>query len=420
MLIFDQEPAAYTPAYNQSPWVVRESDSSGSDSEWRMQVEVFDGNTPVSTLAATFILRFRANSGRRVVFDPSKVLQSLLSYDHSPMTTTYAPWGLCENSIQWYSITWKSQKYISGAWVTQNQFTKERKCVWNAAQTMLSFISYNQNNYVSFQNDPPIPLVTYQPTIRDIGSAESMFVHFISGDEQAPVSLTLTKYPLPDLQGTPLAADPVQANPFGLSFTGLPSIDGNEYTRHRVRAGVGTRDFANMLSPPSFVGVQSYKVDFLSTGSATPLTFSFNINDCSKYASTRLHWLNDLGGFEAYTFKLKSQTEDRVMRENFVKQHNELTSAGVYGYGFQSAGRVVYHTRVEEYRTISTDNLTDDEMEWLRGLISSPAVFIEAGNVFVPVIVDTKKWMQKRGVQDGVFQLEVDIRGVLDNYTQSQ
>lgn len=417
MLIFDQEPAAYTPAYNQSPWVVRESDSSGTDSEWRMQVEVFDGNTPVSTLAATFILRFRANSNRRVVFDPSKILQSLISYDHSPITSGFG-WEVCANSIQWYSITWKSQRYISGAWVTQNQFTKARKCVWNAALNVMSFINYDQNEFVSFQGVSPEPLNTYLPTIRDIGSSESLFVHFISGAEEAPRVMTLTTYPLPDLQGVAMATQN-DVNPFAY-FTLFPSLDGNEYTRHRVRAGIGTKDYALMVSPPSFVGVQSYKVDFYSTGSATPTTFAFNINNCSKYEPTRLHWLNKLGGFEAYTFKLKSQTEDKAVAETFVKQHNELSDSGQYGYGYQSSGRTVYHKRIETTRTINSDNLTDAELEWLRGLISSPVVFIEQDSVFIAVTLDTKSWKQKRGVQDGVFQIEVELRASLDSYTQSQ
>jgi len=420
MLIFEQTPPDYSPAYNQSPWVVRESDTSGTLNDWRMLVEVFDGNQPVSVLAATFTIRFRAGTDRRVVFDPSRILQNMLSYDHAPLTATYAPWDICENSIQWYSITWKSQKYISGVWVTQNQFTPARKCVWNASFAAYDFLSYSESGYISEQGEQPHALVTYRPTIRDIGSDESMFVHFISEDEQAPVSMTLTKYPLPDLQGTPLAADPVYVNPFGLSFTLYPAVTGNEYTRRRVRAGVGTKDLALIASPPSFVGVQSYKIDFLSTGSATPTTFAFNINNCSKYAPTRLHWLNTLGGFDAYTFKLKSSTEDKIKREKYMQQPNVLTSAGAYGYNYQSRGHTEYYTRIDTTQKISSDNLTDAEMLWMRELIASPVVFIESGSVFVAVVLETDTWKELRGVQDGVFQIEVEFKAALDSYRQAQ
>jgi hypothetical protein len=420
MLIFDQEPSEYTPAYNQSPWVVRESDTSGTLNDWRMQVEVFNGNTPVSTLAATFILRFRANSNRRVVFDPSRVMQGFMSYDHTVQTPTYAPWGLCENSIQWYSITWKSQKYEAGKWVTKSQFNKGRKCLFNGVLNASQFINYNQSNYVCVQGASPIALTSYNPTIRDIGTTESQWVHFLAKDEQAPISLQLTKYPLPDLQGTPLTLDPLQVNPFGLSFTAYPAVAGNEFTRHRVRAGIGTRDFSLMASPPSFVGVQSYKVDFLSTGSATPLTFAFNITDCSKYTPIRLHWLNPYGGFDAYTFKLKSQLEESIKRETFVQQHNKLSAAGTYGYTYDSRGRTEYYTRLDTSVTVNSDNLTDAEWAWLKGLVNSPVAFVEDGANFASIVIDAKKWQLKRGVQDGVFQLELDYRTALASYTQAQ
>jgi hypothetical protein len=420
MLIFDQEPSEYTPAYNQSPWVVRESDTSGTLNDWRMQVEVFNGNTPVSTLAATFILRFRANSNRRIVFDPSRVMQGFMSYDHTIQTPTYAPWGLCENSIQWYSITWKSQKYEAGKWVTKSQFNKGRKCLFNGVLPTLSFIDYNQNDYICVQGAAPKALTGYNPTIRDIGSAESQWVHFLSKDEQAPLSMTLTKYPLPNLQGTPLPADPTWINTFGFTFTGFPTVDGNEFTRHRVRAGIGTRDFSLMASPPSFVGVQSYKVEFLSTGSATPLTFAFNITNCSKYEPIRLHWLNPYGGFDAYTFKLKSQLEESIKRETFVQQQNKLSTAGAYGYTYDSRGRTEYYTRLDTSIGVSSDNLTDAEWNWLHGLITSPVAFMEQGSEFVAITIEDKKWQLKRGVQDGVFQLELEFKTALADYTQAQ
>ena len=232
--------------------------------------------------------------------------------------------------------------------------------------------------------------------------------------------MQLTKYPLPDLQGTPLTLDPLQVNPFGLSFTAYPAVAGNEFTRHRVRAGIGTRDFSLMASPPSFVGVQSYKVDFLSTGSATPLTFAFNITDCSKYTPIRLHWLNPYGGFDAYTFKLKSQLEESIKRETFVQQHNKLSAAGTYGYTYDSRGRTEYYTRLDTSVTVNSDNLTDAEWAWLKGLVNSPVAFVEDGANFASIVIDAKKWQLKRGVQDGVFQLELDYRTALASYTQAQ
>ncbi len=417
-LVFDQQPPTYSPLYNQSPWVVRETDTSGSLNDWRMLCRVIS-LTNGTVEVARFNIRFRDNTQRRIVFDASEVLKGFVSYDHGPMTTA-GPWLLAPNSIHWYTVNFQSQKYIGGVWVTQNEFTPTSKCVWNAALGTLAFANYNPNSFVSYQNGLSKPLTAFTPTLYKIGTDESYWAHFLSGQEQAPISATITKYPLPDLQGTPLPADPVQANPFGLAFTGLPSVGGDEYSRPRVRVGVGPRDLAAIASPISFTGVQSYKVVFKSTtsGPDTDVTWSFNVSDCHKYAPTRLHWLNRSGGFDAWTFDMKSYDEDDIDRRQYKQQKNVLTG-GAYGYDIMSRGTTDYHIKVETTKTIATDNLTDAELEHLRGLIISPVVFIESGSSYVAVNVNTKSWRQKRGVQDGVFNLELEIQGSLDNFTQS-
>lgn len=419
-LLFDQQPNTYTPLYNQSPWVVRETDTSGSLNDWRMLCRVIS-LTNGTVEVARFNIRFRDNTQRRVVFDPSEVLKGFMSYDHGPMTSA-GPWLLAPNSIHWYVVNFQSQKYIGGKWKTQNEFTPSRKCVWNGVVETYAFATYNQLNYVSYQNGPSKPLTAFTPTLYKIGTDESYWAHFLSGQAQAPLRFQITKYPLPNLQGTPLPADPSQANPFSLSFTGFPSVGGDEYSRPRVRVGIGPRDLAAIASPISFVGVQSYKIVFQSatTGASTDVTWSFNVSDCHKYAPTRLHWLNRFGGFDAWTFDMKSYDEDSIDRRQYKQQKNVLTG-GAYGYGTMSRGTTDYHIKVETTRTIATDNLTDAELEHLRGLISSPVVFVEVGGGgYLSVNVNTKSWRQKRGVQDGVFNLEMEIQGSLDNFMQGQ
>lgn len=418
-LVFDQQPNRYTPLYNQSPWVVRETDTSGSLNDWRMLCRVIS-LTNGTVEVARFNIRFRDNTQRRIVFDASEVLKGLVSYDHGPMTSA-GPWLLAPNSIHWYVVNFQSQKYIGGKWVTQNEFTPPSKCVWNAALGTYAFVGYNPNSFVSYQNTTSKPLTAFTPNLLKIGTDESYWAHFLSGQEQAPLRFQITKYPLPNLQGTPLPADPSQANPFSLSFTGFPSVGGNEYSRPRVRVGVGPRDLAAIASPISFAGVQSYKVVFQSatTGPSTDVTWSFNVDDCHKYAPTRVHWLNRLGGFDAWTFDMKSYDEDSIDRRQYKQQKNVL-DGGTYGYGMMSRGTTDYHIKVETTQTISSDNLTDAELEHLRGLISSPVVFVEVGGGgYSSVNVNTKSWRQKRGVQDGVFNLELEIQGSLDNFMQS-
>ncbi len=418
-LVVDQQPQAYTPVYNQSPWVIRETDTSGTIGDWRMVVRVAAGRAVPFDIIGTFNIRFRENTERRVVFDPSEVLQGLISYDFEPMETD-GPWQLAPNSILWYVVGFTSQKLISSVWVDQNTIQSDMKCVWNGSIPTYFFPTYDDDFFVSEQNEPPKPLTEYTPNITPIGSDDSYWVHFLSANEQAPLQFEITKYPLPDLQGTPLTSDPVQANPFGVSFTGLPSIDGNQFTRPSTRVGIGPRDLGVITSPISFIGVQSYRIRFTSTttGASTILDYTFNVKDCSKYPPTRIHWLNRLGGFDSWTFGMKSNTEEKVDRKHFYQQKNVL-SGGSYGYGTMSRGTTDYFIGTSEEITLNTDLLTDADLVHLRGLISSPVVFYESGNNnYASVNVVDKSWKQKRGQQDGTFNLELRIKPSMDDMRQ--
>jgi hypothetical protein len=105
------------------------------------------------------------------------VLKGFVSYDHSAMTSA-GPWLLAPNSIHWYVVNFQSQKYTIlptgvGVWVTQNEFTPPRKCVWNAALGTYAFVGYNPNSFVSYQNGLSKPLTAFTPTLYKIGTDES-------------------------------------------------------------------------------------------------------------------------------------------------------------------------------------------------------------------------------------------------------
>jgi hypothetical protein len=304
-------------------------------------------------------------------------LQGFISYDHGVLPgPSVVPWRLAPNSIHWYGVNFISQKYEGGKWVNKNQFTPASKAVFNGALPVYSFIDYDQNDYASRQNIIPVPLTSFIPNLTKIGSDESYWVHFLSADAQAPASFRLFRYTEPDLQGTPIGSVDFN-NTYGNSFTGNPSMGGDQFTRPRVRVGIGPRDITN-LTIASMVGVKSYLIIFRSQSGnpAEELSMSFNISDCNKYPPTRLHWLNEAGGFDAWTFGMKSHTEEDVDRKQFYSQKNTLTG-GSYGYDTMSRGTTDYHIGLSEDITLNTDLLTDAELEHLRGLVSSPVVFRE-------------------------------------------
>jgi len=182
---------------------------------------------------------------------------------------------------------------------------------------------------------------------------------------------------------------------------------------------VGPRDLAALSSPVSFAGVGSYRITFRNSGGFTiGQAYTFTISDCAKYTPTRLHWLNRLGGFDAFTFKLKSKRKRTFDRATFDRQKNVL-SARRYGYTTQSRGTVQYNTDIDWALHVVSDPLTDEQTTWLLELAASPVVFIEnADGSYTSVVITNKDYMLQRSHQDGIHYAEIDLEYALKDRSQ--
>jgi hypothetical protein len=418
-LIIDQQPPDYSPAYNQQPWVIRETNVTDADlPNWRLAVSILrDGaiGDPIST----HILRFRFGEGGRAVFDPQRSVEGDLTFDHGPRPYALTPWATAEGSIMTYSLLIAAQYFNGAQWVSKSVLATEGKFVYNATFDPLAFVTYSQADHLL--NQLGVPCLTDAPTAQNIGSNDSLWLHTLTDTANAPVSMTVRTY---NYTGG-LLNTYTYANAFttwsGAVVVGGQVIPSVINKRRRLRVAVGPRDLAAMTSPVSFAGVGSYTVTFTGI-SISPitvgLTYTFTITDCAKYTPTRLHWLNRMGGFDAYTFKLKSVKERKAEKSTYGRQPNVL-SAGRYGYSVQSRGTATYHTEVEKMLTLNSDHLTDTEADWLQNLYMSPMVFIENSNgTFTAVTVENKEYQIKEAQQDGIPYAEVKLTYALKDGRQ--
>jgi hypothetical protein len=420
MLIIEQRPPDYSPAYNQQPWVVRETNVTDADlANWRMQINVWrDGS--LSDPIAVVKYRFRAGTGGCVVFDPSRIVDVDLSYTHGPRDYTLSPWMLAENSITSYRLALISQYYNGTAWVSKEiiLLTDPMNYVFNAVFDPVPFLSYDQADYLL--NASGVGCLTTAANTQTIGSNDSLFLHCLTDTEDSPYDMRVRTY---DYTGG-LLNTYTYANPFtdwvgsvSIGSTIIPSVISK---RRRTRVAVGTRDLAAMSSPVSFIGAGSYTVTFRNSGGFTVgQTYTFNISDCAKYERVRLHWLNPLGGFDAYTFTLKSVIEEDIERSTFGRQHNILASRPVsYGYTTQSRGTVEYASDVPMRLTVNSNHLTDADSVWMKTLHRSPEVYLEQSDgTFIAMNILNKKYRTMRGVQDGVIYAQFDLSYALNGRT---
>jgi|GEM_PF-1619325 len=141
----------------------------------------------------------------------------------------------------------------------------------------------------------------------------------------------------------------------------------------------------------------------------------FNLYCEPKYTPYTLHWLNKLGGYDSFDFVKKSvKTLTSIEKKSFTKLQYVMDASGFIS-NYSDSGKVlnegvsVYNTQWKEKLKLNSDNISEAEYAWLAELVTSPQIFIEQEDVFVPVIITQSDYDFKNAVNDRVFNLTIDV-----------
>lgn len=158
-----------------------------------------------------------------------------------------------------------------------------------------------------------------------------------------------------------------------------------------------------------------YNVVCKDNGDDIIFTQRVNIDtSCSNYKVYRLHWLNSLGGFDCFNFKMVSTERIEIESKDFKK---------VQRFNYQSTDRLKtkYFTKFMESIVLNSDLLTDAEYAGLEELVLSPVVILEVdSNTYVPVNVVANNYVKRKYEQGrSIPTMELTIEYTFDNYRQS-
>jgi hypothetical protein len=160
-----------------------------------------------------------------------------------------------------------------------------------------------------------------------------------------------------------------------------------------------------------------YRVNGQNTSGSGAITYfsrTFVIDkSCQKYSPIRLHWLNNLGGFDAFTFTKVSRNFTDIERKMF-KKFQPLN----YPKTFRA--KTNYYTKSSDSIQINSDGLTDAEWIGLKELVLSPVVMMEYGATYIPVNIKETNYEEKQYVNDRqLSSLSLTLEYTFDNYRQS-
>jgi hypothetical protein len=173
-------------------------------------------------------------------------------------------------------------------------------------------------------------------------------------------------------------------------------------TKH-LHVAVGPKNFddaGNTLNSDWY----SYKVTLVSQEGAgiedssaiyAQKWFTKSEGECG-YTGTRFAFLNELGGYDYYSFDLADTKQDNITRETYEQTFVNYTSGGSsIPFNNSRRGDKVYSISYAETRTAQSNYLTQEEADWLRELIESPSVFIQEGTKLLPVVITNSQFTYK-------------------------
>jgi hypothetical protein len=194
----------------------------------------------------------------------------------------------------------------------------------------------------------------------------------------------------------------------------------NSFSSYTPKSGIVALNigdaFLDFMGASGFMSsASSYKVDIKSSGDSELFSKTINVdNSCSKYQTYRLHWLNSMGGFDAFNFNMVSTERVEIDTKEFKKVQQ-------LDYSKTDRLKTKYYTKYTENISLNSDLLSDAEYAALEQLFLSPVVMLETSPTdYVPVNVIANNYVKRKYEQGReIPQLNLTIQYSFDNYRQS-
>ena len=366
-ITINTEPNDIAPVYSDISYVVTSTNYAQSN---------FKFVAVVKNAAGTIIAKLKApifhGTTDKAVFNLSRILQNYVTYD---FTQSLATISKCPNSYIAYSVEF-GEEYGGTEYLTLA--TDTGKYVWNGL-----FDLYGSETTSTYQITFPssTPKFLTRVRTRRVSLAQTDYLYFLRGAVGASAEIQVKAY---NAAGTLLATSQIK-NTFtdaGEKSEFLLRCPAGPDNLNDITAGNLTSGTAGDVIPASTSYYTMQSIDAGSQLGSELYRFDV-IEECSKYTTQYLYFLNPLGGFESVRCSMASKDKYNVSRKQF-KRNNYTLSGNTYAYDTSKHGLTNYAVEKTKEVELNTNWLNETEFEWLQDLIASPVVFL--GNIPVNII----------------------------------
>jgi len=401
-----QQPELYAPAYNDQMYVVTSSNNGQANFNYIAQVYI---GTDIITLKAPANPTY--GSG---VFNIGRIIEN---YVNSDIDKTY---GIQKNltSFKAYYVRF-GEEY--GATVTQylNITQTVNKYVWNGIFDFLDYFPPDFT-YADYSLDGNGLLLSNaaQFFTQKVLDNDYHWLHWFANDTTVLSHIEVKSYSSTgSLIKTVAVQNPAPYQSSGTIGNHFMRFGGGKAQLNQVASG----DLRYGTTPVIPSTATSYTVQFQNASSGVVgglVTYAIQDADC-KYTNYRLHFLNELGGFDAFNFTKLSRRETDINRMQYKAPIGALTSASVFSYSKKDRGDRQYFISTKETIKIKSDWLTDLEYTMLKELVESPEIYYDDPvHGLVSVTCSASRFDSKTVLTDKLFNLELDVKYSFDRYRQ--
>lgn len=418
------EPSEFGLAYNDNTYVIKTTNYTPTV---RFKISMLPETYPIEPAIGTVrVYPTRADDGGTVYldrgfFDPSRFLQSYVEGNARIEGASHN--GFYTNNKthkEYFLFIQEEDKNSQGVYVGGDSIFTKLKSVWNGVRNEIEWLDFDYTNYIINTTSTTKKFLTDSPRTIRIDSAQSHQLSFIVNEKYGANQYVVKAYSGYNATGS-LLANGVVANT-------TPSTD---WASRYFRIPVGTYDIGNidptlytdstLGTTPStaLTGAASYTIHLEDNINAqTSEKVTFNINQvCTKYNEVRVHFLNRLGGYDAFNFYLKSIHQTDIKKDKYDQQHHDWNGSR-YTYTKKNRGTTDYNVSLKKKLTVNTDYLTEEESVWMEDLITSPSAYIEENNELIAVNLDARRIQRKTSLNDKLMQYTFELSYSIKNRRQ--
>ena len=380
-------PNAFMAAYNQVPYTVSSNNTAQPNFNF-----IVDVNKTSGTANPLARLKYPVQpSSAQLTFDIGNVLKNYVSYDFNNVVGDV---GTNTNSRLKYYVEFRELYDVSGI------PTLTGVLATNPTGQSASIFKFAGNGIFDFEDFTPTAYrnldvsgfgyLSNSGTER-INSNEERFLYWFDPDR-----LVVTIRYIDSVN---------DVTDVGISLTAQEHL-------FNIKAGKFAQD---VIINDGHILTNTYKVQLLGVTENVLATKTFNLDtECSQYPTVRLHWMNKLGGFDAFNFNKNTINAMEIERKQFK-------APLPIGYNTQDRLKTNYNTTINDKISINSDWITEAESTLLEELATSPVIYLERSTTdFVAVNITNSNYEIKTFLTDRrMFNVSFDIEYTYSRYRQS-